>query len=214
MPAWSTRSDPESIEDVDQPGDVVLVRVAQHEQVDAPREERQVRADAAQRELRVRTAVDQHRRAVRRLDEDRVALADVEHGQVEAPVRARRDRDREQHRHQAEPRSAPGGAADGQRRAQATGIVVGGRRRRCGASGRASPSCRAPSIGSQATASAGGTRDVDGRVAAPMRPPSRAQTITRSDEPGRATGQPRQPVADDGHVDRAVQHAGHARQAR
>ena len=93
------RPDPEPVQDVDQSGDVVLVRVADHEQVDAPREEGQVRTNPAQRQLRFRTAVDQHRPAVWRLDEDRVALADIEHRQVEEPVWARGDRDRQQQRH-------------------------------------------------------------------------------------------------------------------
>ena len=81
-------SDVESIEDVDQPGDVILVRVRQNEQVDATGEEREVGAQPAEGELRVRPAVDQHRRTARSLDEDRVALADIEHGQVHPPVRA------------------------------------------------------------------------------------------------------------------------------
>ena len=84
------RADPEAVEHVDEPGDVVLVRVAEHEQVDAAGEERQVRADPAQRELGIRAAVDEHRRAARRLDQDRVALADVEHRDDAAARRAAR----------------------------------------------------------------------------------------------------------------------------
>ena len=81
-------SDVEAIEDVNQPGDVILVRVRQDEQVDATREEGEVGAQPPEGELRVRPTVDQHRGAARSLDEDRVALADVEHGQVQTSVRA------------------------------------------------------------------------------------------------------------------------------
>jgi hypothetical protein len=78
----------ESFEHADQAGDVILVRVAEHQNVDPMGVERQVRAQATQGQLRIGTAVDEHRGAGGRLDQDRVALADVEHGQVQPSVRA------------------------------------------------------------------------------------------------------------------------------
>jgi hypothetical protein len=79
--------DPESRQDLDQPGDVILVRMAQHEQVDAAREEREIGAQPAEGELGVRTTIDEHGGAVRRLDQDRVTLTDVQHGDVQEAVR-------------------------------------------------------------------------------------------------------------------------------
>jgi len=67
----------EAVEDVDEPGDVVLVGMAEDQEVDAPRPERQVGAEPPERELRVRPPVDQHGGAGRGLDQDRIALADV-----------------------------------------------------------------------------------------------------------------------------------------
>jgi hypothetical protein len=81
---------------------VVLVRMRQHQQVDASHEERQVRADAAQRQLRIRPAVDEHRRSARRLDQDGVALADIERGDVQASIWLRAERDRQQHGDEAD----------------------------------------------------------------------------------------------------------------
>jgi hypothetical protein len=87
-PAVEHGSDVESGENVDQPGDMVLVRVGQDEQVDPAREEGKVGAETAEGQLRVRPAIDQHRCARRGLDQDRVALSDVQHGQMEVPVRS------------------------------------------------------------------------------------------------------------------------------
>ena len=100
-PRVQHRTDPEAVEHLHQPGDVVLVRMAEHEQIDSARVERQVRADPTQRELGIGTAVDEHRRAARRLDEDRVALADVEHGDMQHSVRAVGDGDDEEDRDEA-----------------------------------------------------------------------------------------------------------------
>jgi hypothetical protein len=90
-----------SVEHVDEPGHVVLVGVAHDEDVDATGEERSIGPDAPQRQLGIRPAVDEHRCSVRRLDEDRVALPDVENGQVELTVRPLRDRDRKEERDEA-----------------------------------------------------------------------------------------------------------------
>ena len=87
----------EAIYDVDEPGDVVLVRVREHDNVDLAIEEGQVLAEPAQCQLGVRPAVNQHRRPVRCFHQDGVSLADVEHGDVEQPIRPRDDRDRQQH---------------------------------------------------------------------------------------------------------------------
>jgi hypothetical protein len=61
-------ADPEPGQHVDQAGDMVLVGMAQHQQVDAARKERQRVAEATQRQLRVRAAVDEHGGAARCLD--------------------------------------------------------------------------------------------------------------------------------------------------
>ena len=92
-PGMKKVADLESAEGLDKPRNVVLVRVAEHDDIDPSRMERQVRTDPTQRELRIRTAVDEHRRAARRLHQDRVSLADVEDGHVQEPVGPRRDRD-------------------------------------------------------------------------------------------------------------------------
>lgn len=96
-PGVKERADLESVEGVDQPRDVVLVWVAEHHHADPSRVERQVRTNPTQRELRIGTAVDEHGRAGRRLDQDRVALADVEDGDVEPTVGPRRDGDGDEH---------------------------------------------------------------------------------------------------------------------
>jgi hypothetical protein len=80
-------ADIEPIEHVHEAGDVVLVRMAENQQVDASREEGHVRPETSQRQLGVRTAVDQGGRSVGRLDQDGVTLSDVEDGDVKEPVR-------------------------------------------------------------------------------------------------------------------------------
>jgi hypothetical protein len=81
-----------------QPRDVVFVRVAQQHHVKVPLPERQLLPQPPRGEVRIRPAVDQHRGARRRADEDRVTLADVEHRQVQPPVRLRGECQRRQHR--------------------------------------------------------------------------------------------------------------------
>ena len=54
------RADSESGKHVDQAGDVVLMGMAQHQQVDSAGKERQVGAQATQGQLGVRAAVDEH----------------------------------------------------------------------------------------------------------------------------------------------------------
>ncbi len=95
-------ADAEAVEHVDQSGDVILVRMGQHQQVDASREERQVRADASKGELRIRAAVDQHGGTGGRLDQDGVALSDVERREVQPPVGLRAEGDRQEHADQSD----------------------------------------------------------------------------------------------------------------
>jgi hypothetical protein len=95
------RSNAEPIEGVDEAGHVILVRMAEREDVDPSRPERQIGAQAAKGELRVRTAIHQHRRAGRCLEQDGVALADVEHRHVKATVRTAGQGDPSQHQHEA-----------------------------------------------------------------------------------------------------------------
>jgi hypothetical protein len=91
-------SDLKALEHVDEAGDVILVGMTEHHQVDASCEEGQVRAETAQREPWVRAAVDQHRCAVRCLHEDGIALSDIQHRHVQATVGARGDRDGKEQR--------------------------------------------------------------------------------------------------------------------
>jgi hypothetical protein len=95
-------ADIEAVEHVDEAGDMILVWVGEHHQVDASCEEGQVRPESAQREPWVWAAVHEHRRAVGRLHEDRVALPDVHHRQVQVTIRTRGDRDREEHPNKAD----------------------------------------------------------------------------------------------------------------
>ena len=91
----------ETIQNLHQPSDVVLVRVAEDQDVDPSREEGKVRAQATQGQLRIRSSVDQHGGSAGRFEKNRVALAGVEHCHVQQAVRTRRDRDREKHRDEA-----------------------------------------------------------------------------------------------------------------
>jgi hypothetical protein len=58
-------ADAEPVEDVDEPGHVVLVGMTEEENVDATAVERQIRPEPSQRALRVGAAVDEHGGAVR-----------------------------------------------------------------------------------------------------------------------------------------------------
>ena len=138
-----------TIENLDQAGDVVLVRVAQDEQVDPASVEGQVRADAPQGELGVWATVDEHGGAVRRLDQDGVALANREHCDVEASVGSRRERDGEQHGHhgtqdwqRVEETRGDGGCPAGACSAPA-------RETRSPSCRRAAPRCRVPGGGTR-----------------------------------------------------------------
>lgn len=68
-----------SLEDSDQTGDVVFVRVRQDHHVDPPVPRRDHRVELGDDAVGIGAAVDEHASAVAALDQDRVALADVEH---------------------------------------------------------------------------------------------------------------------------------------
>jgi hypothetical protein len=80
------RVDPVAGQHMDQPGHMILVRMAEEHELDAASEEGERSTHAPQRELGVGPAVDERGGTGRCLDEDRVALADVQDGQVQAPV--------------------------------------------------------------------------------------------------------------------------------
>ena len=61
-----------------EPGDVVLVRVAQHDGVDPPVPRRDPPVEVDEQAVRVRPTVDEQATAARAFDEDRVALPDIE----------------------------------------------------------------------------------------------------------------------------------------
>lgn len=105
-------ADSVALQHIDQPSDVVLVGMRQEQDVDASREVRPRGPQAAKRELRVNAAVHQDRAAHGGLDQDRVALPDVERGEMQAAVRQLRERDRGEYRDEcrrgpARPRHAP-----------------------------------------------------------------------------------------------------------
>ena len=66
---------------------MILVRVGQHEEVDPPIPGRDVRVEGDEEAIRIGAAVDEHPRAAVRVDEDRVALPDVEHRDPDPAVR-------------------------------------------------------------------------------------------------------------------------------
>jgi len=80
-------ADPISLQRRHQPGDVVLVRVGQDHHIDPALPPRQPLAKAPEQQVGVGAAVDQQRAAGRRRDQDRVALPDVQHDQVQAAIR-------------------------------------------------------------------------------------------------------------------------------
>ena len=89
-----------ALEDERQARNVVLVRVREHDQVDAAVPGRHAGVEGNEQAVGIGAAVDEHPAPGRTGDEDRVALADVEHHDVGAAVGARRsghdqDRDRE-----------------------------------------------------------------------------------------------------------------------
>jgi len=70
--------DPIALEQERQAGDMILVRMGQDQDVDPAVPGRQATIELDQEAIRVRSAIDQHPRATTALDEDRIALSDVE----------------------------------------------------------------------------------------------------------------------------------------
>jgi len=70
-----------------EPGDVVLVRVRQDHQVEAPIPRWEALVECLEQSVGIRPAVDDHSSAAIALDEDRVALPDVEHRHPDGAIR-------------------------------------------------------------------------------------------------------------------------------
>ena len=79
--------DPVALEQQGHAGHVVLVGMGQHEQVDPAVPGRHVRVEGDEEAIRIGSAIDEHPRAAVRVDEDRVALPDVEDRDPDPPVR-------------------------------------------------------------------------------------------------------------------------------
>jgi hypothetical protein len=75
--------------------DVVLMRMCQDHDVDAPVPRREPLVERLEQAVRIGAAVDHHPAAPVALDQDRVALADIEHRDVDGAVRLVRDRQAE-----------------------------------------------------------------------------------------------------------------------
>ncbi len=82
--------DPVPPQEQGRPAHVVLVGVRQHEQIQPPIPWRDPLIELSQQAVGIGTGVDQDPSAGRSLEQDRVALADIEHGEVEPSVRAAR----------------------------------------------------------------------------------------------------------------------------
>jgi hypothetical protein len=84
-------TDPVACQEHGQARDVVLVGMAEDQEVDPPIPRRQPLVERNQQAIRIRPAVDQHPPPVPALHEDRVALPDVERGDPGQAVRSIRD---------------------------------------------------------------------------------------------------------------------------
>ena len=110
-PAHQDPPDPVAIEHDREARDVVLVRVGQDQQVEPPVPGREPAVERAQQTLGVRPAVDEGTGPMSAFDEDRVALADIEHGdRRDAPRLRRADRPGRngERRNRREPQPRPG----------------------------------------------------------------------------------------------------------
>jgi hypothetical protein len=76
---------------------VILVRVGEDHQVDSTIPRRNVRIELDEQPIRVGPAVNQQTAPAVALDQDRVPLPDIEHGQMDAAVRSVRDKEDEGH---------------------------------------------------------------------------------------------------------------------
>ena len=77
-PRFEDAADVVALEEQRESGDVILVRVGQDQGVDASIPRRDAAIERDQQPVGIRTTVDQQSAAARALDEDRVALSDVE----------------------------------------------------------------------------------------------------------------------------------------
>jgi hypothetical protein len=80
-------ADPVARQQHGQTGDMVFVRMGDHDQVDAPVPGRESGVEHGQQAVRIRAGIDEQPRAVVALQQDGVALADVEHGEPQPAVR-------------------------------------------------------------------------------------------------------------------------------
>jgi hypothetical protein len=80
-------ANPVPIEQQREAADVILVRMGQHDQVEPSVPGRHASVEQRQEAVWIRAGVDQHAAARRTLEEDRIALPDVEDRDVQAPVR-------------------------------------------------------------------------------------------------------------------------------
>ena len=76
-----------------QPGDVILVGVRQDDRIEPPVPWRDPSVELDEESVRIRPSIDQQATAARAFDQDRIALADVEHGDA-GDSRRPGDRDR------------------------------------------------------------------------------------------------------------------------
>ncbi len=82
---------PIALKEPRQAGDVVFVRMRQDDRVDAAIPRRQPTIEGDQQPGRIRSTIHEQPAAVRTLDQDRVALTHVQHGDPRHPGRASRD---------------------------------------------------------------------------------------------------------------------------
>jgi hypothetical protein len=99
--------DPIALEENRQPGHVVFVGMGQDQQVDPPVPRRQPGIQRNQQAIRIRPPIDEHPAAAAAVNEDRIALPDIQNADVDLPVRAMLDEqnegdDRHDHGHGGE----------------------------------------------------------------------------------------------------------------
>jgi hypothetical protein len=199
-------ADAESVEHVHEASDVVLVWVAEHHDIDASREELQVRTETPKGQLWIRPSVDEHRRAIGSLHQDGVALADVEHCHVQQAVRSRHHGDCEENGDQR------AGNGDWSKEAARHGGDLARRARGCRRGrGRRRASERPAGQrqhGHPCNRHRRRDRHIDGGVG--DRCHRRAEPDhDAKDEPRGPSRQPREGIANDRQVHRGVHHAGH-----
>ena len=77
-PRFEDAGDVVALEKQSKTGDMILVRVRQDQRVDAPVPRRDPAVEGDEQSVRIRPSVDQEPTAARALDEDRIALSDIE----------------------------------------------------------------------------------------------------------------------------------------